>query len=194
VSSALDLRTPPRRSDSKLTRDRLVLAVGEWVAERGDAPERLADLATWSGISVATAYRHFASIDDVILAYVLRLPENAVTRFARADRAGLTAADRLHRWNRAWVRACLEFGPVAVHLRSATGFLRRRADGEPTVAYVCQQVEPLLASIDDDTVVMLLVWNAVSDPREVLDLRDTLGWGDERIARFITDTTLRAHA
>jgi AcrR family transcriptional regulator len=189
--SIAEARTPPLRSDSRLTRDRLVVAVGQWVAEHGQAPDRLADLAKWAGISVATAYRHFASIDDLIRAHVLRLPQSASERFARADRVDLTAVDRLHRWNRAWVRACLEFGSVAVHLRSADGFLRRRADGEPAVTYVCQQVEPLLAALDVELTVTLVVWNAVSDPREVLDLHHTLGWSDERIARFVTDTTLR---
>jgi AcrR family transcriptional regulator len=167
------------------------MAVGQWVAEHGDAPDRLADLAAWAGISVATAYRHFASIDDVVRAYVLRLPENAAERFTRADRVDLPSADRLHRWNRAWVRACLQFGTVAVHLRSPDGFLRRRADGEPAVTFVCQQVEPLLAALQADVVMLLVVWNAVSDPREVLDLHQTLGWSDERIARFITETTLQ---
>ena len=36
------------------------------------------------------------------------------------------------------------------------------------------------------------VWNAVSDPREVLDLRGTARWRSEAIARFITDTTVDA--
>jgi AcrR family transcriptional regulator len=184
-------RPPPLRSDSRMTRERLVGAVGEWVATHGDAPDRLADLATAAGISVATAYRHFASIDEVVRAYVLRLPQNAADRFARADRGGLSATDRFHRWNRAWVRACLQFGPLAVHLRSPDGFLRRRADAEPAIGFVCAHVEPLLAALDGDVVVSLLVWNAISDPREVLDLHQTLGWADERIARFVTETTLR---
>ena len=36
----------------------------------------------------------------------------------------------------------------------------------------------------------LVVWNAVSDPREVLDLQHTMKWSQERVARFITDRTL----
>jgi len=185
------VRNEPRRADSRITRDRLIEAVGDWVATSGAAPARLADLADVSGLSIATAYRHFASIDDAVRAYVVRLPEQAAVRFAKADRAQLSAVERFHRWNRAWVRASLDQGDVAVHLRSPRGFLERRAEREPTVAFVCDRVEPLLDALVDDLVPALVVWNAVSDPREVLDLHNALHWSPERVARFITDHTLK---
>ena len=183
-------RTEPRRTDSRITRDRLIESVGTWVAVNGSAPERLADLSAVAGVSVATAYRHFSSIDDAILAYVLRLPEQAAARFAKSDRAHLSAHDRFHRWNQAWVRASIDQGSVAVHLRSPRGFLERRAEREATVAFVCDRVEPLLEPLVDDLIPALVVWNAVSDPREVLDLQHTMKWSQERVARFITDRTL----
>jgi AcrR family transcriptional regulator len=188
--SSIAPRKAPRRTDSRMTRDRLIESVGEWVAAQGTAPARLADLAELAGVSVATAYRHFSSIDDAVRAYVLRLPEQAAARFARADRAQLSARERFHRWNRAWVRASIDQGSVAVHLRSARGFLERRAEREVTVAFVCDRVEPLLEPLIDDLVAALVVWNAVSDPREVLDLHNTAGWSQERVARFITARTL----
>lgn len=183
-------RSAPTRSDSRDTRERLVLGVASWVHEHGSAPHRLADVAHVAGVSVATAYRHFSSIDDAVRAYVLRLPEHAAEGFRRADRAGLAPEERFHRWNRAWVRACLDHGGAAVCLRSPAGFLRRRAEREPAVAYVCDQVEPLLGALAADPLPVLVVWNAVSDPREVLDLRHTLRWSEEHIAKFVTETTL----
>ena len=188
--SSVAPRSAPRRTDSRMTRDRLIESVGEWVATQGTAPARLADLAEFTGVSVATAYRHFSSIDDAVRDYVLRLPAQAAARFARTDRAQLGALERFHRWNRAWVRASIDQGCVAVHLRSARGFLERRAEREATVAFVCDRVEPLLEPLVDDLVTALVVWNAVSDPREVLDLHHTVGWSQERVARFITERTL----
>jgi AcrR family transcriptional regulator len=183
-------RTEPRRTDSRITRDRLIEAVGEWVAIHGTAPTRLADLADVSGVSIATVYRHFAAVDDAVRAYVLRLPEQAAQRFTKADRVQFSTLQRFHQWNRAWVRASLDQGSVAVHLRSPRGFLERRAEREPTVTFVCERVEPLLEPLVDELVPSLVVWNAISDPREVLDLHNTLRWSHDRIARFITDRTL----
>jgi AcrR family transcriptional regulator len=181
------------RRDANATRIRLVDGVAAYVSENGEAPRRLADVADSVGISVATAYRYFASVDDVIRAHVLRLPEHAAASFARSARVDDDGIVRFHRWNRAWVGASLEFGPTAVQLRSPEGFLARRAQQEPTVSFVCEHVEPLLRLLTDnpttdDLVATLLVWNAVSDPREVLDLHTTARWGRERIARFITTT------
>ena len=183
-------RNEPRRTDSRITKQRLIEAVGEWVAAHGSAPGRLADLAAVSGVSVATAYRHFASMDDAVRAYVLRLPEQAARRFARTDRSSMDALERFHVWNRAWVRASIDQGSVAVHLRSPRGFLERRAAHEQTVTFVCERVEPLLQPLVDDVVPALVVWNAVSDPREVIDLHHTMRWSQDRVARFITDRTL----
>jgi len=186
-------RADPARRDSRLTRDRLVDAVAAHVAATGDAPARLADLAPLAGTSVATAYRWFSSVDDAVRAYVLRLPEQAVARFAGAGGA-TSPEERLLRWDRAWVRSCLAHGRPAVQLRSTDGFLRRRAAGDPVVRFVCDVVEPLLAPFTHDVVPALVVWNAVSDPREVLDLRSTERWSAERIARFVTSATLAAAA
>ncbi len=188
-------RRSPQRADSRLTQTRIVDGVRTYVDEYGQPPARLADIAEHTGISLATLYRHFTSIDDVIRAHVIQLPLRAVEVNRAAD--GDSAEEALHHWNVAWVRACLEFGPTAVNLRSRRGFLERRAANDPSVVLVCEQVEPLLARLSDDVLSLLLVWNAVSDPREVLDLNATRRWSKTRIARFITDTTLavaRSHS
>lgn len=184
------------RSDAHATRRRLVDGVASYVATHGEPPPRLADVASEAGVSVATAYRHFSSIEDVIRAHVLSLPERAAERFERTVRPTDDALGRLHRWDRAWVTASIEFGPTAVRLRSPDGFLARRALHDPAVSYVCSHVEPLLRALVGSTSTSLqrglIVWNAVSDPREVLDLRGTARWRPEAIARFITDTTVHA--
>lgn len=187
--SALAGRSPSQRADTKRTHERLIDALNRWVAEQGSPPERLADVAALAGVSTATAYRHFASVDDAIRAFVLQLPVRAVELF---DVSGGVAGDPVEafaRWNRAWVSACEEHGELAVHLRSPRGFLQRRDEAEPVISFACAQIEPLLDRLDGDTTMMLFMWNVTSDPREVHDLRRR-GWSVERIADFVTRAVL----
>lgn len=168
-------------------------AVQAWLAVHGAAPERLADVAVEAGVSTATAYRHFASVDDVIQAFVLRLPVRAAQLFdvsgGRNASEGERPVEVLRRWNQAWVDACLEHGDLAVSLRSPIGFLQRRDEGDPVITFACAQIEPLLEKLDGDLMMLLFTWNVVSDPREVLDLQ-RLGWSAGRIADFVTKSVL----
>lgn len=182
-------RAAGERADSRHTHARLIAAVHEWVERHGNAPERLADVAALAGVATATAYRHFASVDDAIQAFVLQLPVRAVELFEASDRPSDAPATRLHRWNESWVASCIEHGPLAVHLRSARGFLERRADGDPVISYACSRIEPLLDDLEGDTILQLFMWNVTSDPREVLDLVG-LGWTEQEIAEFVTDSVL----
>lgn len=159
------------------------------MADHGAPPERLADVARLAGVSTATAYRHFASVDDAIRAFVLQLPIRAAELFAESDNLDMEPANAFAAWNLAWVQACEEHGELAVHLRSPRGFLQRRDEGEPVISFACAQIEPLLDRLEGDTTMMLFMWNVTSDPREVLDLR-RLGWGTERIADFVTRAVL----
>lgn len=187
--SALAGRSASTRSDSKRTSERLIEALEQWVADHGAPPDRLADVAGLAGVSTATAYRHFASVDDAIRAFVLQLPVRAAELFVESDHSAADPIGAFAAWNLAWVQACEEHGELAVHLRSSDGFLQRRDEGEPVISYACAQIEPLLDRLDGDTTMMLFMWNVTSDPREVLDLR-RLGWSTERIADFVTRAVL----
>ncbi len=187
--AALAGRSPSERADTRRTRERLVDAVQAWVHEHGASPPRLTDVAGLAGVSTATAYRHFASVDDVIQAFVLQLPLRAAELFDSSGGATNDALDSFARWNESWVDACLEHGPLAVHLRSSQGFLQRRHDGDPVISFACAQIEPLLDALDGDTTLMLFTWNVTSDPREVLDLHG-MGWGTAKIADFVTRSVL----
>lgn len=181
-------RSLPRRSDSRDSRTRLIDAIGAYADLHGQRPPTLTELATFAALSPATAYRHFASIDEAANVYLSRLPEHAVLLVSRHPPAD-TPIGRLHQWNQAWVKSCHRFARASVGLRSSEGILARRRHGEPVVTFVCVHIEPLLAELTCHVPPLLLVWNAVSDPREVLDMRATLRWSGERAARFITDTT-----
>lgn len=178
------------RRDSRETRRQLVDGVGSFAATHGRPPARLADVAQHVGISTATAYRHFASLDDLANAHLARIPERAVELFERVRHRSSDPEAVLEAWNRAWVASCLEHASTTVPLRSAKGFLQRRVEGDPLVTFVCDQVAPLLRACDVPVDVGLAVWNVVSDPREVIDLRETLGWSAQRITRHVTRMTL----
>jgi AcrR family transcriptional regulator len=181
------------RSDGLAVRGRLLEAIGEYVAVEGVSPSRLADVAERANVGVGTAYRHFSSIEEAVNAYLVRLPMQAVARFARGDRPNLSARDRFETWNRSWVGACIAHGPIAVRLRSSEGFLARRREQEPAVMFVCAAVEPLLnefAGSATDRLELLWVWNALSDPREVLDQHLTRRRSARSIAAFITAATI----
>jgi AcrR family transcriptional regulator len=184
-------RLKPIRNDSRDTRARLIAAVGALVRQTGLPPTRLADVSTEAGISTATAYRHFASAEEAALAYVLQLPQMAIDRFTSHKRSS-DPGQRFVDWNEAWVHACIEFGPSTAALRSPEGFLARRRRKEPSIALVCHHVEPLLAELVPDNILVeaLIIWNAISDPREVLDMKSTLRWSNAHIVEFITQTTL----
>jgi AcrR family transcriptional regulator len=182
-------RANPGRADSRDTHAKLIHAVNQWVATHGTAPIRLADVAMTAGVSIATAYRHFASVDDAIQAFVLQLPVRAFELFDASSEPDEDAVDRFHRWNRSWVASCVEHGQLAVHLRSARGFLERRDSGEPVISYACARIEPLLEPLDGDSLLQLFTWNVTSDPREVLDLL-RLGWSEDQIAEFVTRSVL----
>jgi AcrR family transcriptional regulator len=189
-------RLKPVRMDSRDTRTRLIAAVGVLARETGLPPTRLADISAEAGISTATAYRHFASAEEAALAYVLQLPQLAIDRFERRNKSS-DPTQRFVDWNEAWVHACIVFGPSTASLRSPEGFLARRRRREPSIALVCEHVEPLLAEFgakNFSPTEALIIWNAISDPREVLDMKNTLRWSNARIVEFIAATTLgRTH-
>lgn len=182
------------RRDSWETRQRLVDGIGSYAAAHGAPPAKLADVASHVGVSTATAYRHFASLDDLANAHLARVPAAAVAGFERRSRSREDPVVVLEAWNRAWVAACLDHASTTVPLRSAKGFLARRRDGDPLVTFVCDQVGPLLSACGVPVDLGLAVWNVVSDPREVIDLRSVLGWSPRRIALHVTALTLAVRA
>lgn len=189
------------RRDARRTRDRLLRAAGALLAAEADFT--LADVAGRAGVSTATAYRHFTSAADIAQAYVAGFVEDLGERI-EATGAGLaTDADqRLLDLCGVWVQTVLVWGPPLAHLRSAEGFLARRARGEPQMSRSLEHIEPAVRDVlarrrpegvgEDELAYALAVWNALADPREVLDQRRVLGWSPERIAARLHATLVAA--
>jgi AcrR family transcriptional regulator len=189
-------RSPGRegagRADGRRNRDRLLVAAGAEL-QRG-RQFTLAQVARRAGLSTATAYRHFGSAEEVVEAYVGGFWDDMDAR-ARA-----IAADDFPRFCRAWVEAVLEWGSALVYLRSRDGFLARRSAGDRRVGRLLAVVEPRIeaelraAGTDrpSEFGYVLAVWNALADPREILDQRQALGWPAEHLSDNLCRTVRAA--
>jgi AcrR family transcriptional regulator len=157
----------------------------------------LQTVAEEAGVSTATAYRYFGSAQEAVVAYILEFPDEVAAVFAEQEN-GEQGIERLALWCSTWIQLVDEgWGTSLVYLRSPEGFLARRAEGDPVIGAVCRHVEPLMSDalgalgLPADTLdVALFLWNAVYDPREILDLRRTLRWTRARIEQGLWDMFL----
>ncbi len=144
----------------------------------------LADVARRAGLSTATAYRHFRSAEEAVDSYVGGFWDDVDARVRTI------AVDDLAAFCRAWVDAVLDWGAALVHLRSRDGFLARRAAADERVGRLCAVAEPRIAarlraagtSSPAELGYVLAAWNALADPREILDQHATLGWTRHQLA------------
>lgn len=173
------------RSDARRTRVGLLQAAGELLA--AEPAFTLSDVAVAAGVSTATAYRYFESADHVAFSFVAGFLDDVEHRIVSAELSA-EPAQRMHELCRIWVETVLDWGPALAHLRSPEGFLSRRARREPEVTRSLRHIEPALASLlpsdasPADLAYVVAVWNALADPREVLDQRAVLDWPADRIA------------
>jgi AcrR family transcriptional regulator len=152
---------------------------------RGDGPRNLQQVAAEAGLAAATAYRHFASLEDVLQTYA---HQTVLAMVSYASGLPGTGAERLRALSAEWVRLISERGPAMVHLRSRRGFLERRLAGDPIIADTCSYLEPAVSSVLSEhglhpgsLEVGLFLWNALFDPREILDLTAVAGWTQEQV-------------
>jgi AcrR family transcriptional regulator len=196
-------RRPPElnlvRADSRETFDRLIAAVGRLMAEDEHLSFNLTDVAIEASASPATVYRYFHSVDEAVDAYLAGFTEDVrKVRMARDEstRTGLIALQTLAE---DWVGIVERWGPALIHVRSPEGFLARHRAGDPVVCGMSQIVlEAIGTALEElgyqrrDTEFALLLWNAMFDPREVLDLQRVLGWTPRMVSRRLTKAFVAA--
>ena len=186
-ADAANGRNAGKRVDSRQTRRRLLEALRR-LLDHGHEDVTLQTVAEEAGVSTATAYRYFGSAQDAVLAFILAFPDEVASAFAERER-GERGVARFELWCKTWIGLVDEgWGTSLVYLRSPEGFLARRAGGDAVISAVCRHVEPLISEaleeLDvsaDSLEVALFLWNAIYDPREILDLRRTLQWTRARI-------------
>jgi AcrR family transcriptional regulator len=180
----------PMRSDTARNRRALVHAAGRLFAATTD-PVTMAESAREVEVSTATAYRQFTSVEEVLSAFRysvgLELREYAETLTG-------PGTERLLAVSRRWVDLVVEHGRAMVGHRSPQGYLERLRSG---VEYLTVQADALAEPLAETAVQMglpnlgdeaLFLWNVLFDPREILDLVDTVGLSPTQTAERLTAT------
>ncbi|MEV7979878.1 TetR/AcrR family transcriptional regulator [Streptomyces sp. NPDC086519] len=134
----------------------------------------VARIAQRAGLSSATAYRYFPSLDELLTTYlhdvIVRLrdyshdcPKTSTALFE----------DVVHEWG----RLLTMYGTAMIQLRSREGFLHRLRSNDAVISTVRDAWERPVRSVmrklgvpDDQFDHALFLYNVLFDPREVLDL------------------------
>jgi AcrR family transcriptional regulator len=176
------------RRDVLRNRRKLLEAAGEILrTEPGAAAMPL--IAERAGLSVATAYRYFPTLDDLLNAYLhgvivqLRNYSHDCTKTGVALFEDVVAE---------WARLLRTYGTAMVQLRSRQGFLTRLHDGDEVITSVRDAWERPIRGVmrhlgvpDEHFNHALFLYNLMFDPREILDLLDT-GLTEQAALRQLT--------
>jgi AcrR family transcriptional regulator len=123
------------RTGRRRIRARLITAAGGLFDAGGAAT--MADVAEAEELSTATAYQHFTSMDEILLAYRFEVGRRLFDFSHRQEAAGL---ELLSIVCAEWVRMVVRHGGSMVQTRSAEGYLARMRDG---TCYLTVQAEAL---------------------------------------------------
>ncbi|MFC8086953.1 TetR/AcrR family transcriptional regulator [Streptomyces sp. NPDC057340] len=160
------------RSDTERNRRHLIKAAA-LLFENSPEPVSLAEIAKHAEVSTATAYRHFSSVEEVLHAFRAQVGEDL--RDFSAQRT-VTGMARLEAVSRYWVSLVLEHGGAMAQMRSHRGYLERLREH---TGYLVPQAEALAEPLRQTTEELglgdlgdeaLYLWNALFDPRDILDL------------------------
>lgn len=177
------------RIDMQRNRMLLVDAAGRLFGAGRSAT--MAEIAAEAGISTATAYRHFASVDDVLAAYRFEVGQELLEFSRAAEAEGLELLNAVcHKW----VRLVVQHGASMVHTRSAEGYLARVRAG---AYYLAVQAEALERPLEEASRALgiqhpgdeaLFLWNGFFDPREIYDLIGSLDLTAEQVSARLVRT------
>ena len=185
---AAPVRSRARRRDAVRNRQRLLDAVRDVLKKEPDALS-VPSVADRAGLSVATAYRYFPSLEDLLLTYMREVVVELREYSHDCPETGTALFEDVAK---RWAHQLRLHGPAMAQLRSRRGFLRRLLDDEELIGIVRDAWErPIrdvlrhLAISDDHFNHALFLCNVLFDPREVLDLVDTGLEESEAISRLI---------
>ena len=177
------------RSDTKRNISRLLEAVAEEVGE-GSGSLSLQGVAARAQVGVASTYRYFPTMDALLETYMLKISAELRDFSKECQLSGIDLYDAVLA---RWVDLVLEHGNVLVQLRSQTGYLQRLLAHERVVevsrAIWERPLTELLEACElapGALVQAFFLSNALSDPREILELHMV-----ERLTRQQILTRLR---
>ncbi|MFJ5958914.1 TetR/AcrR family transcriptional regulator [Paenarthrobacter sp. NPDC092416] len=177
------------RVDMQRNRTLLVDAAGRLFGAGRSAT--MTEIAVEAGISTATAYRHFTSVDDVLAAYRFEVGRE-LREFSRSEESD--GLELLNAVCHKWVQLVVQHGESMVHTRSAEGYLARVRAG---AYYLTVQAEALERPLEEASRALgihhlgdeaLFLWNGFFDPREIYDLIRSLGLSAEQVSARLVRT------
>jgi AcrR family transcriptional regulator len=173
-----------------------ILSALTLMIRRGTYPATMADLARVAGLSTATAYRQFASLEEVNQAYRLQTTTDLGNFCSARPEEGI---ELLYVMSRYWVDTVQKHGAVLVQIRSRLGFFDRlHANVASTIRgkearrrALCGVLDALgLSSTLQDEADML--YTVLFDPREVLDMINLRGFAPEKVVTVLVSCYLGA--
>jgi AcrR family transcriptional regulator len=174
------------RQDSIRNQQELVVAVGELLREDPGSATMPA-VAERAGLSLATAYRYFPTLDELHRKFMLSVIDELYESTKDLKSTGM---DLFKDTMAQWLKVVAEYGPAMVLVRSREGFLTRLQAGEPH-AHALERVwgppvRQLLeeANIDGDQLPYALsLFNAMFNSREIMDFRAVASMPDEQLVQ-----------
>ncbi|KOV80751.1 hypothetical protein ADL03_31380 [Nocardia sp. NRRL S-836] len=178
------------RSDARRNRRRLLDAATHVLRDE-PATATMQSIARAAALSQATAYRHFPSVEALVVAYHEDVMASLVEHGEESRKTGKALFE--HQVAQ-WVKLQGEHGPVIVRFWSQRGFLERLRSSDVTAALCCRAWDRALRGVlielelpDPLLPVGRFLHNALFDPREILDLTRTAGLSDEQVVRRLSD-------
>ncbi|WP_166987238.1 TetR/AcrR family transcriptional regulator [Paramicrobacterium chengjingii] len=178
------------RSDTERNRHRLIKSAARLVASRGHEV-RMTDVAEKAEVSTATAYRHFASVDELLQQFRYDV---GLKLLEFSKKQTTTGADLLGAICSEWIRLVVKHGRAMVITRSREGYLARLRSDAPYLTVQADALGPAVSSaavaleIDDPGDEGLFLWNILFDPREIFDLLETVGLSQSEAADRLFQT------
>ena len=174
------------RQDSIRNQQELVVAVGELLREDPDSATMPA-VAERAGLSLATAYRYFPTLDELHRKFMLSVIDELYESTKTLQSHGL---DLFKDTMAQWLKVVAEYGPAMVLVRSREGFLTRLKAGEPHACALERVWGPPIgqllaeATIDGSQLPYALsLFNAMFNSREIMDFRAVEGMPDGQLVQ-----------
>jgi AcrR family transcriptional regulator len=189
----MTLTYPPAGLRVDMQRNRMLLVEAAGRLFRTGRSATMSDVAAAAGISSATAYRHFTSVEDILAAYRFEVGRELLEFSRSLEAEGLALLNAVCS---KWVDLVVQHGESMVHTRSPEGYLARVRGG---AYYLTVQAEALARPLEEASRELgtphpgdeaLFLWNSFFDPREICDLIRSLGLSaDQASARLVRTFT-----
>jgi len=190
-------RSESRDQDGMTANSRqLLVRVNARLLKRGTPSANMTELARSAGVSTSTAYRHFASLDDVAQEHRTQVLIELRDFGAQQPEIGRELLSAL---SRRWVDLVMEHGHVLVTARSQRGFYERIANAIPSTVLAREARRKALFGVLDELGLpptleedAAMLYNTLFDPRDILDLLNLRGFSPVRVTELLLAAFLGA--